>query len=78
MATAGRLGRRIAERLDGYHSPGHEDPIPRFRAKWRAVLPHIQVHFVTWEEVLDDLAADAGSPPQELSEFYRLCKQFNP
>jgi hypothetical protein len=72
-----KIEQRIAERLDGYRSPGRADPIPRFRAQWRAVLPRIGVHFVTWEEVLDDLAADASSLPKELHEFYRLCVQFN-
>jgi hypothetical protein len=72
-----RIERRIAERLDGYHSPGHEDPIPRFRANWRAVLPRIRVHFVTWEEALDEIAVGAGSHSKDLNEFYRLCVQFN-
>jgi hypothetical protein len=73
-----KIEQRIAERLAGYRSPGRADPIPRFRAEWRAVLPRIRVHFVTWEEALDEIAADVDSPSEALREFYRLCRQFNP
>jgi len=73
-----KIEQRIAGRLEGYRSPGREDPISRFRALWRAVLPRIQIYFATWEEVLDEIAANTDSPVEALREFYRFCLKFNP
>jgi hypothetical protein len=63
---------RIADRVGSYLARGkHAQPQARFFAEWRAVLPRIQIQFLTWEEVLAGIADDT------LNQFYDLCIQFN-
>lgn len=70
--TRDDVEKRIAARVQTYLSPGqHGKPNARFFSDWQAVLPHIQIQFLTWEDVLTEINSD------ELNQFYDLCVQFN-
>ena len=50
---------------------GRDGSDTRFFAKWRDVLPQIQIQFLTWEDVLAEINNN------ELNRFYALCVQFD-
>ena len=61
----------IAKRLQPFTAAEERsDAIERFAAGWKEVFERLEVHFLTWEEVV----ADIGD--RELSRFYDLCKEF--
>ena len=61
----------IAKRLQPFTvSEERSDAIERFAAGWKDAFKSLQVHFLTWEEVV----ADIGD--RELLRFYDLCKEF--
>jgi len=63
---------QIDNRLREYKKAGRSTPeIERFEARWEGMMQRLQVHFVTWEEVLQEIG-DEG-----LHRFYEQCKRFN-
>jgi len=67
-----RIEDKIAQRLQPFTATAERsDAIVRFSAGWRYILERLKVHFLTWEDVLAGICSD------ELSEFYKLCRQFN-
>jgi len=70
--TYDHLHVRIAVRVEGYLAAReYGTPEARFFSEWEAVLPRIEVAFVTWEQVV----AAVGDPA--LGRFYGLCRRFN-
>ena len=70
--TLACMKNQISERVQGYLS-SDEPPMPdaKFLREWQDVLPSIQIHFLTWEDVLAEIGND------DLDRFYSLCKRFN-
>jgi len=65
------IERSVAKRLEPFTAAEERsDAIERFAAGWKEVFERLEVHFLTWEEVV----ADIGD--RELSRFYDLCKEF--
>ena len=63
---------QIAGRVRAYLDSGKGGtPDARFFHEWRAVLPWVQIQFLTWEDVLAEIDSE------ELDEFYDLCVRFN-
>jgi hypothetical protein len=67
-AIADQLARRIAT-YEGVAD--WRRATSRFARQWDHVLDRLQISFVTWEDALAQIAND------ELSQFYKLCLQFN-
>lgn len=66
------IGDQITKRLQPFIGTDEPDEaIMRFDDGWKDVLQRLQMHFRTWEEVLEEIRSD------ELYEFYDLCKRFN-
>ena len=63
-----RIGKRLAENREA----GDTTPeVLRFETGWEKMFDHVDLHFKTWEEVLDEIGDES------LWEFYRLCKKYN-
>jgi hypothetical protein len=72
LYTRDRLHERIAARVVGYLAAvEYGTPEAQFFSQWEAVLPRIELAFVTWEQVV----AAVGDPA--LGRFYDLCRRFN-
>jgi hypothetical protein len=70
--SRGHIEEKIAHRLEPFTATEHRsDAIERFAEGWECTLDRLQIHFLTWEEVL----ADIGS--HSVSRFYERCKEFN-
>jgi hypothetical protein len=70
--TQDDLHARIAARVERYVAAReYGTPQARFFSEWEAVLPRIEVAFVTWEQVV------AGIDDPDLRAFYELCRRFN-
>jgi hypothetical protein len=69
--TTDYIERQIDKRLGAYlETGGRMDTISAFIAGWRDVLQDLKIWFITWEDVLAEIADD------ELNRFYDLCKRF--
>ena len=65
------IQRTIADRLEPFTATEERShTIERFAAGWKKVLERLEVHFLTWEEVVADIGDD------QLSRFYGQCKDF--
>jgi hypothetical protein len=42
-----------------------------FVKQWKIILKNINVQFITWEDILNEIN------DQDIDRFYELCKKYN-
>jgi hypothetical protein len=70
--TKEAISDQIADRIASYEGvAGWRQATSHFAQHWQHVLDRLDISFVTWEDILSEIAND------DLRYFYGLCLQFN-
>jgi len=73
LVTRESIERKVRRRVAEYEGERDE-----WLERWfLPTLDHVEVGVVSWEDVLDEIAAEDGEFGGELEEFYRTCVRFN-
>jgi hypothetical protein len=63
---------QIGERISGYkHGGAIKNEFNDFEMQWKDILKRVNIEFITWEAVLDEI------DDNDISKLYALCKEFN-
>jgi hypothetical protein len=73
--TKNFIEREIGERLRRYKQNELVDQVNNnfeiFKMQWKGILKSIDIQFITWEDILNEIK------DQDINRFYELCEKYN-